>query len=72
MSAKTPQEQARQAASRALLDLAKYYAGAGIPAINCPLPAELEAPADELRALDGLSVLKLVIERQQFLPFSDR
>ena len=72
MSAKTPQEIARVTAGKSLLALATHYAHTGIEGIHRPLPPELEVHGDELRAIDGLSLLKLVVARQQFLPFSDR
>ncbi len=72
MSAKTPQEIARAAAGKSLMALADHYARTGIEGIRQPLPPELEMQGEELRALDGLSVLKLVVARQQFLRFSDR
>ena len=72
MSAHSEQEKARAAAGKSLLALATHYAHTGIEGIHQPLPPELEVHGNELRAIDGLSCLKLVVARQQFLPFSDR
>lgn len=72
MSAKTETEIRRAAAGKSLMSLMNHFAENGIASIHQPLPPELEMHGDELRSLDGLSVLKLVVARQQFLRFSDR
>ena len=72
MSAKTSQEIARASAAKALMAVARHYAAAGIPAIHAPIPAEIEDDAAILRSLNGLDAFKLVVERQCWLPFSDR
>lgn len=65
-------EQARKRAAKALMAMARFYAAEGIPAIHAPIPAELEEPAEIMRSLNGLDALRLVVERQCWLPFSDR
>lgn len=72
MSARNDVERSRKRAAAALMNVARHYAAAGIPAIYAPVPAEIEDDAAILRALNGLDAFRLVVERQAWLPFSDR
>ena len=72
MSARNDVEKARQAAAKSLMAVARHYAAAGIPAIHAPIPAEIEDDAAILRSLNGLDAFRLVVERQAWIPFSDR
>lgn len=62
----------KRAAGAALMAVMTHYARSSPPQLTAPLPAELDLAANVLRGLDGLDIVKLVVERQQFLPFSER
>lgn len=69
---KTPAVAARNEAAKHLRAVFSHFAQVGIRHLEDPLPPEIELHARALRNLDGYDVARLVLERQQFLPFGER
>ena len=62
----------KRAAAAALMEVFKHYARQSPPQLAAAIPPELDLAANVLRGLDGFDVARLVIERQQWLPFGER
>lgn len=69
---KSPAVAARNKAGRHLQAIFRHFAQVGIQHLEDPLPPEIELHARALRDLDGYDICRLVIERQQWLPFGER
>ena len=69
---KTPAVAARNKAAKHLREVFGHFAQVGIQHLEDPPPPEIELPARPLPALGGHEAARLVIERQQWLPFGER